>query len=52
MNPHNAASEIFRNVPVSAPLSVADDVDAETEEEVADTESPVSDGPDDADAAV
>lgn len=52
INPQNAASEIFRNAPVSAPLSVVDDVDAGIEEEVADAESPVSDGPDDADAAV
>lgn len=52
INPQNAASEMFRSVPVSTPLSVVDDMDAETEEEVADTESPVSDGPDDADAAV
>lgn len=52
INPQNVASEIFRNAPVSAPLSVFDDVDAGMEEEVVDVEPPVSDGPDDADAAV
>lgn len=52
INPQNAASNIFRNAPISAPLSIVDGVDDGMEVEVADAESPVSDGPDDADAAV
>lgn len=42
----------FQPAPVAAPLAVVDGPDAEPEAEVADAEAPVSEGPDDADAAV
>lgn len=49
--PQSAARAKFWPAPVTAPLSVVDELEAELEE-VADEEPPVSEGPDDADAAV
>lgn len=43
---------MFRTALISAPIAAVEGVDVELEEEVTDAESPVSEGPDDADAAV